>query len=84
MKNMSEFVIEIFRLLFWLIFSVLLTWTGEIVLFVFTLGKHRPRWDLYTKEKLVKFVIFSEASLWIGAAFWAAAIAFIFNFPKQR
>jgi hypothetical protein len=51
------------------------TWTGEIVLFVITLGKHKPRWDLYTKESPSRFVIFSEVSLWIGITFWIAAIA---------
>jgi hypothetical protein len=71
---MSEFIIEIFKLLFWLIFSAFLTWSGEIVLFVFTFGKHQPRWDLYTKEKPVNFVVFSEASFWIGATFWVAVI----------
>ena len=25
-------------------------WTGEIVLFVLTFGRHKPRWDLYARE----------------------------------
>ena len=57
------------------IFEVFLTWTGEIVLFVLTFGKHKPRWDLYTEESPSRFIIFSEISLWIGIAFWIAAIA---------
>ena len=57
------------------IFEAFLTWTGEIVLFIVSFGKHKPRWDLYTEESPSRFVIFSEISLWIGTAFWIAAIA---------
>jgi hypothetical protein len=63
----AKFVLQV-------ILEAFFTWTGEIVLFVISLGKHKPRWDLYTKESPSRFVIFSEISLWIGIAFWIAAI----------
>ncbi len=48
--------------LFWFVFSILFSWTGEVLLFCVTLGKRKPRWDLYTKESPARFVIFSELS----------------------
>jgi hypothetical protein len=61
------------------ILEAVLTWTGEFILFVITFGKHKPRWDLYTKESPSRFVILSEASLWIGIAFWVATIAITYK-----
>lgn len=43
-----------------------LIWTGEIVLFVATFGRHQPRWDAYTHEGGSDFVFLSELSFWIG------------------
>jgi predicted membrane protein len=67
-EEAGKFILQI-------IFEVFFTWTGEIVLYVITFRKHKPRWDLYTKKSPSRFVIFSEVSLWIGIAFWIAAIA---------
>ena len=72
---MSDILEEIAKFLFRFVFEILCTWTGEIVPFLITFGKHKPRWNLYTKESPSRFVIFSEISLWIGMAFWIAAIA---------
>ena len=72
---MTDILEEIAKFLFRSVFEILFTWTGEIVLFLATLGKHKPQWDLYTKESPSRFVIFSEISLWIGMAFWIAVIA---------
>ena len=72
---MSDILEEIAKFLVRFVFEILLTWTGEILLFLITLGRHKPRWDLYTKESPTRFVIFSEISLWIGMAFWIAVIA---------
>jgi hypothetical protein len=44
--------------------------TGEVVLWVVTLGRRSPRWDLYTTERPTRFVLLSEASIWIGGLFW--------------
>jgi hypothetical protein len=71
-EEAGKFILQI-------IFEVFFTWTGEIVLYVITFGKHKPIWDLYTKESPSRFVIFSEVSLWIGIAFWIAAIAITYK-----
>ncbi len=70
---------EAAKFLLQIIFGFLFTWSGEIVLFIVTLGKHKPRWDLYTRESPSRFVIFSEISLWIGMAFWMAVIAIAYK-----
>lgn len=75
---MADIFIEIAKFLFRVIFEVILTWTGEIVLFLITFGRHRPRWNLYANESSGKFVIFSEVSLWIGIAFWVFVIAMLY------
>lgn len=71
---MTDILEEIAKFLFCFVFEILFTWTGEIVLFLITFGKHKPRWDFYTKESPSRFVIFSEISLWIGMAFWITVI----------
>jgi hypothetical protein len=77
---MTYILEEIVEFLFHLVLEIFLTWTGEIVLFLITFGKHKPKWDLYTKESPSRFVIFSEISLWIGMAFWIAVIAVSYKF----
>ena len=71
-EEAAKFILQV-------ILEAFFTWTGEIVLFVLTFGKHKPRWDLYTKESPSRFVIFSEVSLWIGIAFWIASIAITYK-----
>ena len=41
-------------------------WIGEIVLYLLTLGKHKPRWDVYIHDGGGDFAFLSEASFWIG------------------
>jgi hypothetical protein len=65
--------------LWWLIVDVFLTLTGEGVLSVVTLGKHKIRWDLYADERATKYVVFSERSLWVGVAFWVAVIVLVYR-----
>ena len=76
---MTGIIEEVAKFILRLIFDLLFAWTGEIVLFVMTLGRHKPRWDLYTKESPARFLIFSEISLWIGMAFWVAAVALLYR-----
>ena len=72
MSLMLEFLFEV-------VFGVVFCWTGEIILFALTLGKHKPRWDLYTEDSPSRFVIFSEISLWIGMIFWFVILVVIIN-----
>jgi hypothetical protein len=62
------------EMLFQFVFEIFLTYTGEIALFLITFGKHKPRWDLYGDQKISHFLVFSEASMWLGLAFWIVVI----------
>jgi hypothetical protein len=77
---MTNILEEIAEFMFEVIFEFFFSWTGEIVLFLITFGKHKPRWNLYTNERPARFVVFSEISLWIGLVFWIAAIAVSYDF----
>ncbi len=62
-KSILIFIFEI-------VVETILFYTGEIVIFISTLGKRKPRWDYYTNESASKFIIFTELSTWLGIAFW--------------
>lgn len=68
----------ILRFLFTIFVECFLFYTGEIVLFIITLGNRKPRWDYYSRESASKFVIFTELSTWLGFAFWLF-IAWLIN-----
>jgi hypothetical protein len=60
------------------VLGMICCWTGEIILFILSLGKHKPRWDWYTEEKsTIRFVMFSEISTWIGMTFWFAVLVLV-------
>jgi hypothetical protein len=61
------------------IFELVCFFTGEIVLYLLTFGKRKPRWDYYEHEKPYKWAIFTELSMYIGFAFWVAVAALIVN-----
>ena len=56
--------------LFRLVFEGLFTMTGELVLWILSLGKRKPRWDLYVNERPIKFYLLNDASMYIGIVFW--------------
>ncbi len=76
---MVDFIFEIIKAIVYVVLSLWCAWTGEIVLFIITFGRHKPQWDLYTKKPTGRFVIFSESVLWIGIAFWIAVIAIFYK-----
>ncbi len=80
---MTEIIEAIAKFVFRFVCQVLLAWTGEIVLFILTFGRHRPRWDLYTRESPGRFSVFSEMSLWIGFAIWAMVAYLLYEAPGR-
>ena len=48
--------------------------TGEIVLYILSFGKKKPRWDYYLNDKPSKFVILTEISVWVGIFFWVSIL----------
>lgn len=68
-------IVDVILFVVRIVVEILFVMTGEVILFVFTLGRHKPRWDLYTSERPVRFLVFSEVSGWIGIAFWLVVAA---------
>ena len=72
-RGISRFFIEI-------IIEFVFFYTGEIVLFIVTFGRKKPRWDYYADESGSKWVLLTEISTWIGIAFWIFLVVFIKRF----
>jgi hypothetical protein len=49
--------------------------TGEVLLYVFTFGKRKPRWPYEGQDSAVLEELFYQGSTWLGLLFWAAVIA---------
>ena len=74
---LSDLIEDILKLLFRLVFEIIFFYTGEIVLYVITFGRNKPRWDYYVEEKPSKFAIFTSLSEWIGIVFWILLIVVV-------
>ena len=74
---LSDVVEGILEFIFHLFIEVVCFYTGEIILYLLTIGKKKPRWDYYVEASPTKFVIMTEISVWIGMAFWIFTIGFI-------
>lgn len=60
----------IFELVAHVVIDVLLISTGELILYVVTLGRHRPIWKPRRGRRISKFIIFTNASALIGLGGW--------------
>jgi hypothetical protein len=74
---LSDVIEGVFEFVFHMLIEIPLFYTGELVLFILTLGKKRPRWDYYLDESPGKWILLTEPSIWIGFVFWFFAIVFI-------
>ena len=74
---LSDVVEGILKFIFHLFIEVVCFYTGEIILFILTIGRKKPRWDYYSEASVTKFVIMTEISVWIGMAFWVLIIGFV-------
>jgi hypothetical protein len=54
---LNEILETILEWIFILIIEIICFYTGEIILFIFTLGHHKLKWDYYSNEKPSKFSI---------------------------
>lgn len=66
-----------FKLLLHFLVEIVCFFTGEFILYVFTFGKKKIRWDFYADERPLKFVIRTEISWWIGFLFWVFLIGWM-------
>ena len=60
----------VFRFIFQIFVAAVCFYTGEILLYVITFGRRKPRWDYYNDAPASKWVILTEISFILGAAFW--------------
>jgi len=60
-----------------MLIEVVFFYTGEIVIFILTCGRRKPRWNFYADESAPKWVVFTEISTWIGIAVWLFIAWFI-------
>jgi len=69
----------IIQLIFHVIFEIFFIGTGEIILYIFTLGKRKPVWKRDTKGSSAKMGILIDLSFIIGFIFWLSLAWFIFH-----
>ena len=63
---MGEFVASVFEFVAY--------GTGEILLYVLTFGRRKPRWPYEGHDSAVLLELLYEGSTWLGFLFWAALI----------
>jgi len=81
MSIIFEFIlqalIEVLFFTIWIIVSFGIYLTGDIVLWIITLGKHDPTWSRYQKRSNIGLQIFTDLVFWLGVGTWIMiAIAF--------
>lgn len=74
---MSSIIEGIAEIVLQVILEFVMFYTGEIVLFVITLGFKKPRWDYYADKKPTIWFLLTEFSVLVGLAFWIATIGLI-------
>ena len=62
----------IFEFLFRMVFEFFFFWTGELVLFLVTLGRRRPGWNVHADKSGAKSAVFLELSFYVGILAWLA------------
>ena len=72
--SVFEGIVEI---IFRLFVEVFLFSTGEIILYILTLGKRNPTFKRDESEHVLKTFIFIDISVVVGFIFWMVAIIFI-------
>ncbi len=74
---MSSIIEAIAETILQAILECVMFYTGEIVLFILTLGFKKPRWDIYADKRPSIWVLLTDFSVLVGLAFWLLAIGLI-------
>ncbi len=59
-------------LLFSVFLEIFLIWTGELLLFAFTLGKRKPTFRFWRKERRARLPDLLSLNALVGLLFWTA------------
>ncbi len=62
-----------------LVVVVLSFCTGDIILFLLSLGHRKPFWKRDEDEPLIQSIFLIELSWWVGLLFWLAIIVIVKN-----
>lgn len=75
---MIGFVLEgVVEVVFGFIVDIFLFFTGEIILYILTLGKRTPTFKRREREHVVKIFLLIDISVVVGFIFWLLAIVFV-------
>ena len=74
---LSDIIEGMLKFIFRVIVEIFCFYTGEIILYILTLGRKKPRWNYYLDASPSKFIILTEISFWIGFLFWIFLIGWI-------
>jgi hypothetical protein len=77
---LSDIIEGILKFLFRVFAEIICFYTGEIILYILTFCRKKPRWDYYLNASPTKFIILTEISFWIGFFFWIFLIGWIARF----
>jgi hypothetical protein len=77
---LSDIIEGILKFIFRVFAEIICFYTGEIILYILTFGRKKPRWDYYLNASPTKFIILTEISFWIGFFFWIFLIGWIARF----
>ncbi len=69
----------IIQLIFHVIIEIFFIGTGEIILYIISLGKRKPVWKRESKSGSIKLAIFIDLSFIIGFIFWLTLAWIIFK-----
>lgn len=72
------------QLLFHVIFEIFFIGTGEIVLYILTLGKRKPVWKRETNGSPGKLGVLIDLSFIIGFIFWLSFAWFFFQIVHKN
>ncbi len=64
----------VLRFLVWLVAEIFLFYTGELVLYVLTLRRKKPRWHAYSNENIIKTWLLMDLNVLVGAVFWLVIV----------
>jgi hypothetical protein len=56
--------------------------TGQVLLYILTLGKRKPRWPYDRADSAITQELKFTGSAWLGYLFWTMVIAAIFHWTS--
>jgi hypothetical protein len=71
---MKKILEEILKIIFIAVLAAFLFWTGELLIYAITVGRHQPKWKGYKDKTPTKKVLCEVGVGLTGFVLWIAAI----------